>query len=109
MIFLSNAPAVLGLVGLMVAAIAVAYSALIRTTIATLKDSNAALTERVGLLEQDRVRDQAEIKRLTTENQVLRGVVSGTEQLAAIRAAMLEQHQDQMTTLNAILGKLETA
>jgi Tfp pilus assembly protein PilV len=91
MYIVSNAGSVLGFVALIVAAVAVAYSALNRTTISTLKDSNAAQAERITILESESARDKHEIRRITTENQVLRGVVTGSEQLAAIRTELVAQ------------------
>lgn len=50
-------------------------------TIATLSKNNAALTERVTVLEKDASIKDAQIQALTTANQVLANTVTGAEKL----------------------------
>lgn len=92
--FVNSAGSVLSLVALLVAAIAVAYSALTRTTITTLKESNAAYAERITNLEKDRVTDQAAIATLKAERDTLARVVTGEVHLVTIEGQLQQHHDD---------------
>lgn len=114
--WVSNAGSVLSLVALVIASLGVGYGALNRTTISTLKDSNAAQAERIGILEDESAREKAENKRLTVENGMLRSIVTGTEQLVEIRTELSQHHADATTwwtgateTLQAIRATLENS
>lgn len=80
----------------LVVATVVAYfrASLARATIDTLKESNAALTERVAMLEQEQGRTKLEMESLKRENDVLREAVSGKADVAEILALITHHHQE---------------
>lgn len=92
--FVNSAGSILSLVALLVAAIAVAYSALTRTTITTLKESNAAYAERITNLEKGHVADMAAIATLQSERDTLARVVTGEAHLVAIEGQLKQHHDD---------------
>lgn len=107
---LGQAGPILSLVALVVAAVASAYSAYTRTTLSTLKENNAALDQRVGILERavnfeqsDKARIVAEAKaeqaRITAERDVaiaerdtIAKVVTGEAHLVAIEELVSNHH-----------------
>lgn len=97
MYVVTSAGSVLGLVALLVAAVAIAYSALTRTTIATLKESNAAYAERITNLENDREADRTQIATLTSERDTLARVVTGEAHLVAIEQLVTQHNTDAHT------------
>lgn len=92
-------------------------------TIATLTANNAALTERVGLLEQDNSKLETEVSTLKSAVGVLEGVANSSNEIASFRTEMvnaaaalatsLEEHHTQAmerlylvhTDLEALKGK----
>jgi hypothetical protein len=59
-------------------------------TIATLTANNAALTERVGLLEQDKTKLQTEVGSLKQAVTVLEGVANSSDAIASFRVETIE-------------------
>lgn len=91
-----------GILLLGVLALAVAYyrASYAKATIATLKDSNAALTERVEILEDQAERCNKELDRVTAENTNLKSYVAGTEAIALLRQTIENQHHELMQRLD---------
>lgn len=93
-----------------VASVAAFFKAnLSQKIIETLKESNAALTERVTLLEGENTRDKAQIRSLLAENAALQTYVSGTEavkELAQIVGsadkARADEHHDIIAAIQAL-------
>lgn len=81
---LSNLPSILSGVLVVVAVAAAAWGALNRETLKTVRESNKDLLERVAILEGADKRNETDIARLTSENVVLRSVVTGEATLIAI-------------------------
>lgn len=94
----------------MVASVAAFFKAnLSQKIIDTLKESNAALTERVRILEDQGNRDTARITALVAENVALQNYVSGTEAiqelagaLAKVDVARAAEHHDIMAAIQTI-------
>jgi site-specific DNA-adenine methylase len=87
-------------------------------TIATLTANNAALTERVNILEQDKSKLQNEVGSLKQAVTVLEGVANSSDAIASLRIEMsnaaqalvssLDDHHTQaMTGLNTIHSDLQ--
>lgn len=129
---LASVGGILALVSLIVASVAVAYSALTRTTIATLKESNAALTERVEILERGEERAQDEKRRLAAETEserrrmlaehaavaaerdaviaerdAIAKVVTGEVHLVAIEQSLEEHHQAAVNWWSTLSGDIQ--
>lgn len=80
-------------------------------TIETLTRSNAALTERVGVLESDQRADRAQIEALTHANRVLTNTVNSADLIVQLKAEVLDalgsHHTAAMTSLTGAMEGLE--
>lgn len=100
---------VLTLVSVVASAVAVARATLAKTTIETLQQSNAALTERVGLLEADNTRQATRLAALQAENTALQTYVSGTDAIKDLAATLArsdvvraDEHHDILAVVQTI-------
>lgn len=91
---------VVGLIGgvfgiVLAVATVVAYFrvAVSKATIDTLKESNAALTERVTILERDQIAINTRNTTLLAENGILRDALSGKADTAALASAIEAHHK----------------
>jgi hypothetical protein len=75
-------------------------------TIATLTASNAALTERVAVLETDALAKATQIDALTTANHVLTNTVNSSAQIAELQADLDRHHDAAMVGLEQIHSDL---
>jgi septal ring factor EnvC (AmiA/AmiB activator) len=91
----------LALIGAVAVAVSYYRASYSRATIDTLKDSNAALTERVELLEDDMERCSSALVAMTSERDNLRSYVAGTEAINALAVTITEQHLALMRKLEA--------
>lgn len=71
-------------------------------TIATLERSNAALTERVLLLEKNETQMTVRIDTLEAENLVLQRIANSGDAIAALALSLDEHHRQAMTAWNLI-------
>ena len=85
---------VLGFVLVVATVVAYFRASLAKATIDTLKDSNAALTERVSILERETTAMRVQTEALTRENNVLREAVSGKADVAEILALITHHHSE---------------
>lgn len=104
---LSAVLGVLTLVSVVASAVAVARASLAKSTIETLQQSNAALTERVDLLVKDNERQGVRLAAVERENDMLRGLAAGTEavdrvekQLARANGVRSQEHDDILASIH---------
>jgi hypothetical protein len=102
-------PIAFGFVVIAAAVVAYYRSSLAKATIDTLKESNGALTERVGLLEVDSERKTEQIRTLKAENETLRNVVTGIDflkristDLNAYNEARKAEHDQILTSVASV-------
>lgn len=88
---------VLTLISVVASAVAVARASLAKSTIETLQSSNAALTERVDILEEERDRQEKKIAEMDAENTVLRRMKSGAEGIERLTQAIAKNTTDWHT------------
>jgi cell division protein FtsB len=103
---LTAAFTILGVVaGLLVAAASVVAffrANLAKSTIDTLRDSNAALTGRVAELEAENGRQATKLEHLEQEAADLRTYVSGTEAIARLEQQFADHRADMVGRLDGI-------
>lgn len=75
-------------------------------TIATLTRNNAALSERVAILEASDLAKATQIKALTTANMVLRNTVNSSELIADLRRDLNDHHHAAMEGLEQMHADL---
>ena len=99
---------VLTLISVVASAVAVARASLAKSTIETLQQSNAALTERVDLLVEDNSRQSIRLAALERENEILRTLASGTESVERVGAQVADadkkraaEHHDILSSIHA--------
>lgn len=105
---LSAVLGVLTLVSVVASAVAVARATLAKTTIETLTQSNAALTERVGILEGENSRQTTRLAALLAENAALQTYVSGSEAIKELAASMARQEHMRASEHHDILSAIQT-
>ena len=98
--------AVLLIVGIVVVVVTYFRASYAKATIETLKESNAALTERVDILESENERCSAELRGLKTENTNLRNYVSGTEAIGGLQSMITEQFRTITASIDDVKGLL---
>lgn len=98
---------VLTLVSVVASAVAVARATLAKTTIDTLRSSNDALVERVGLLEADNVRQATRLAALTAENLALQTYVNGTDAVKDLGATLALSDHARQTEHHDILAAVQ--
>lgn len=92
-----------------VASVAAFFKAnLSQKIIETLKESNAALTERVRILEDESTRDKAQIRALVAENAALQTYVSGTEAVKELALVVGQADKARTTEHHDILAAIQT-
>jgi hypothetical protein len=104
---LTWAEVIVALIALIAAAAsAAAYfkAQLSRSTIEVLQQSNAALTERVSLLEDEGERNKIKIRALEDENHRLLDYVSGTEAIKELSSTVQANHFAVMGRLDVLTG-----
>jgi hypothetical protein len=99
--------AILGILGLVGAGIAVLRSSYMKATVDTLKESNAALTERNTQLDRATAECSARMDALERENANLRTYVSGTDAIKSLGEQMAQQHVQQMQKFGEILDTVQ--
>lgn len=73
-----------------------------KATIDTLKESNVALTARVDELEGENQRKTIDITRLSSENDTLRGLVTGRAELIELAHIVSRNHDEMMRALGTL-------
>lgn len=93
------------------AAAAVAYfrASYAKATIDTLRDSNAALTERVGLLELEVTTEKTKTEALREENRLLRTLVPAEETLGVILQCLEELADQQRIIIDFFTDRPKTS
>lgn len=94
--------AILALVGIVGAAFAYFKAAYARGTIETLKDSNAALIEKVDILEGASVECTTRLQAVEAENATLRTVVSGSDAIHTLARQIADQHAEVMARVTEV-------
>lgn len=85
-----------GIIALVAAAVAVFRANYMKATIDTLKESNAALSDRNDQLDRDIAECQKQLATLKAENHALQNYVSGTEAIHELGHQLKEQHTEAM-------------
>lgn len=75
-------------------------------TIETLNRNNAALTERVGILEASDLAKKAQIEALTSANLVLQNTVNSSELIGDLRQDLSSHHEAAMQGLELVHADL---
>lgn len=105
---LSAVLGVLTLVSVVASAVAVAKATLAKTTIDTLRASNDALVERVGLLEAENIRQATRLAALQAENSALQTYVNGTEAVKELAVALAKTDTARASEHHDILAAIQT-
>lgn len=84
---------IFAVVSLVTSLVAFARAGLAKSTIETLQQSNAALSERVDLLEAENARDKADLLRLEAENEVLKGIVGASDAIERLGVTIAVQYE----------------
>lgn len=100
---------VIGIVTLVASALAVARASLAKSTIEVLKENNAALGERVDLLEEDKLKQSVRITALETENASLRTLASGKEEIQTLSRQYAEASRSRQLEHADILAMLQVS
>jgi hypothetical protein len=99
---------VLALLSLIASAAAIAKANYAKSTIETLEKSNAALTGRVKILEDESVRKDTLIASLASENLALQTYVSGTDAIKALALTLATNDIARTKEHHDILAAIET-
>lgn len=99
---------VLTMISVVASAVAVARASLAKSTIETLQQSNAALTERVDILVSDKAETTARLSALEGENKLLRSLKSGSDAVETVGNAVAQaddrrrqEHHDILAAIQA--------
>ena len=75
-----------------------------KCTIADLKESNGALKEKAEIQGTKIDKQEIRIKHLESENQVLKGVVTQSKEIASLTQLLAEHHTESVVLLGKIIA-----
>lgn len=96
---LETAATVLGVAGLLGAALAVVLTSWARQSLSLLRETNGDLVDRMKAIEGSENNCQARLAKIEAENGVLRDMVTGQSAIAALGAQIEANYRDLLTRL----------
>lgn len=96
-----------GLIGLLAGLVAFARASYAKSTIDTLKESNAALTERVDMLESERTHYKGVADTKTAEVAVLERALSGRDDITRLESELQSHREVLLARLQSMDGRLD--